>query len=362
MTGMGTAPGRGDLEITLLGPGYGESVVLHVGGGVWVIVDSCLNANGSPQALRYLESIGIDPAKAVDLIVATHWHDDHIRGIADVVKACKKATFCCASVLREKDFLTAAHALEGGPLSGAGSGMREIYNVISQLKQVPARLRFALANRRIFYRGECEIWALSPHDSNFLAFLKIISGLITKEGESKRRIPSLSPNNVAVALWVKVKDIALLLGSDLERIGWVEILQDKDRPNGKASVFKVPHHGSKNAYKPGVWKQMLNPNPFAVITPWRKGGSNLPTPEDVQRILSYTTNAYVTAGIGSSSLSPAHRISMVRRTIKESGIQLRRLAMSPGAVRLRRPIRSRTQWKVETFGPARHLKNFTSNP
>ena len=237
---MGPPPGQGDLEITLLGPGYGESVVLHVGGGVWVVVDSCLNANGSPQALRYLQSIGIDPATAVDLIVATHWHDDHIRGIAELVKACKKATFCCASVLCQKEFLIAAYAIEERHLSGGSSGMREIYDVISQLKQVPARLKLALANRLIFRRGDCEIWALSPNDSNFLGFLKAISGLLSKEGESKRWIPSLSPNNVAVALWVKVKDIALLLGSDLEKVGWVEILQDKDRPNGKASMFKGP--------------------------------------------------------------------------------------------------------------------------
>ena len=357
---MGSPPGKDDLEITLIGPGYGESVVLHVGGGVWVVVDSCLNANGSPQALGYLESIGIDPAKAVDLIVATHWHDDHIRGISELVRACEKATFCCASVLCQREFLIAAHALEGRHLSGAGSGMREIYDVISQLQQVPARLRLAFANRPIFRRGECEIWSLSPNDSHFLSFLKTISGLLSKEGESKRRIPSLSPNNVAVALWVKVKDIALLLGSDLEKVGWFEILKNKDRPSGKASMFKVPHHGSKNAHEPSVWKRMLNRNPYAVLTPWRKGSSSLPRPQDVRRILSYTTNAYATAGIGSFALSPVRRISMVNRTIQESGIQIRRLGKSPSGVRLRRSLLLQTRWKVDTFGSALHLKDFTS--
>ena len=357
---MGPPPGPSDLEITLFGPGYGESIVLHVGGGVWVVVDSCVNANGSPQALRYLESIGIDPATAVDLIVATHWHDDHIRGIAELVKTCREATFCCASVLCQKEFLTAAHALEGRHLSGAGSGMREIYGVMSQLRQVPGRLKLALANRPIFHRGECEIWSLSPRDAHFLSFLKIIGGLVSQEGESKRRIPSLSPNNVAVALWVRVKDIALLLGSDVEKLGWVEILQDRHRPNGKASMFKVPHHGSRNAHEPGVWQRLLNPKPYAVVTPWRKGNRSLPSSEDVRRILSYTTNAYATTGIGSLALSPVRRISMVKRTIEESGIHLRRLAMSRGAVRLRRPLRSQTRWNVETFGPALHLKNFTN--
>ena len=96
---MGPPPGRGDFELTLLGPGYGESLVLHLGDGIWVLVDSCLDSDGLPQALRYFESINVDPAEAVDLIVATHWHDDHIRGIADLVETCKKATFCCGAVL-----------------------------------------------------------------------------------------------------------------------------------------------------------------------------------------------------------------------------------------------------------------------
>ena len=182
------------------------------------------------------------------------------------------------------------------------------------------------------------------------------------EGQAKTRIPSLSPNKVAVSLWAEIDDVAVLLGSDLDKQGWIEILQSAERPTSKASMFKVPHHGSENAHEPGVWKRMLGPNPFAVLTPWRKGSSSLPSPQDVRRILSYTTNAYATAGTGSSSLSPVHRISMVKRTIQESGIQLRRLAMSPGGVRLRRPLRSQTRWKVETFGPALHLKNFTSHP
>ena len=40
----GSPPGEDEFEVVLLGPGYGESIVLHVGYGGWIIVDSCINA------------------------------------------------------------------------------------------------------------------------------------------------------------------------------------------------------------------------------------------------------------------------------------------------------------------------------
>ena len=357
MTGTGTPPDIDEFELTLLGPGYGESIVLHVGGGAWVLVDSCLDEKGTSRSLRYLENMDIDPAESVELIVATHWHDDHIRGMAQMVEVCDKATFCCSSVLRDKEFLAVIGALEYRHLSAAGSGLREIFNVFSRLSQVKSQPTLAIANRPIYRQGRCEICSLSPNDANFLTFLRNVGNLLPKEGESKRRISSISPNDVAVVLWIKADDLVVLLGSDLEKRGWVEILQSTTRPAGMASAFKVPHHGSENAHEPDVWKRMLEPDPFAVITPWRRGRRRLPSKRDAQRILSYTKNAYASATIGSSASTTMSRIKEVDRTIRESGVELRRLTMSPGAVRLRRKIGSRTQWQVEKFGSACHLED-----
>lgn len=358
MSDPGASPGQDEFELTLFGPGYGESIVLHVGDGVWIVVDSCIGRDKAPRALSYFESIGVDPAQAVSLIVATHWHDDHIRGMAQLVETCSQAAFCCAAALCQQEFLSAIGALEHRHLSVAGSGARELHRVFSQLGQAKSKPTHAIADRRIFAHGHCEVWSLSPGDAAFQNFLKSVGGLVPEVGRDKTRIPDQSPNDVAVVLWMAVGDIAVLLGSDLERRGWIEILQSAERPVGKASAFKVPHHGSENADLPEVWERMLSVDPFAVLTPWRRGGNALPSVQDVERILGKTANAYSSVPSKSVAMSPERRDSAVERTIRESGIKLRRLAMSPGAVRLRRPIDASIPWQVELFGTACHLQNF----
>ncbi len=357
MTDAETPPPEDEFELTLLGPGYGESIVLHVGGGVWVLIDSCLDPDGAPGALRYLERIGVDPARAVALVVASHWHDDHIRGMARLVEACGEAVFCCAGALCREEFLSVVGALEGRRISAAGSGVREIHGVFTRLGEVASKPTFAVANRRIFARGACEIWSLSPDDAVFQSFLQSIGRLVPGTGQTRTRIPVLSPNEIAVALWVEAENISVLLGADLEKRGWAGILRSGERPAGKASTFKLPHHGSANADEPGIWERMLEPAPIAVLAPWRRGGRSLPSQCDVTRILARTENAYATARTASPGRA-RKRGRTIDRTIRESGIQLRNLAVPPGIVRLRRPLGPQVQWRARTYGSACRLQEF----
>lgn len=353
-------PGKNDFEIVLFGPDYGESIVLHVGGGVWIVVDSCIDKDGTPAALRYLNSIGIDPAETVALVVATHWHDDHIRGMAQLVAACMNAKFCCAAALCRTEFLATVGTLEAGASARGRSGVREIRDVFSHLahnESAPAR---ALADRRIFARDTCQVWSLSPADVVFQRFLESIGALLPATAQTRTRARDLSPNKVAGALWIRVDDVAVLLGSDLERRGWKQVLESRERPSGIASVFKVPHHGSANADEPDVWSQLLEAQPIAMLTPWRLGAGHLPKSRDVCRILSRTPRAYVTTRQASAGKAGRRRPPVVNRTLREAGARLQRVATSSGAIRLRRRLGAETDWTVELFGTACRLDDFAA--
>jgi len=353
-------PADEEFELTLLGPGYGEAIAVHVGDGKWVLVDSYPDSDDTPAALRYLENIGVRPAEAVSLIVATHWHDDHIRGMARMIEQCPAALFCCAGVFCQDEFLAMVGHLENRHLSKSGSGVRELHKVFSILRDRKKKPLHAIANRMIFTQGVCRIWSLSPSDSVFQNFLRSVGAMIPRKSKGKTRDLGLSPNKAAVVLWIEGTEFSLLLGADMERSGWAAILDDAARPAGRASIYKVPHHGSEDADEPAVWERMLEAEPFAVLTPWRRGRGVLPTMSDARRISKATPNAWVT----DKGLVKHDRIKYenraVARKLREIGARLRRLDKSGGQVRLRRVIGSDAQWTVETFGNACNLVDYAA--
>lgn len=185
-----------EFEVSLFGPGYGESALIHLGANEWVVVDSCSNnQSGVTAPLDYLRRIGVDPARAVRVIVATHWHDDHVRGLSNVVRSCVDAHFVCASALTEREFVTMVTRYEAGSATPVGSGVREMYQVRLHLKETRRQTLFAAQNRLIFRStaashvagGACEITTLSPSDKQVEMFW----------GDIARQMPGGSPNDAA---------------------------------------------------------------------------------------------------------------------------------------------------------------------
>ena len=351
-----TLPDTNEIEVSIFGPGYGECIVIHIGNGKWVIVDSCLDNNRQPSALNYLNLLGIDPSRAVLLVVATHWHDDHIRGMAELVEVCGKADFSCALALGKEEFLAVLEALERRPATATGSGLRELHSVFSLLASRSDHCTYAVSNRLIFNCKGCEIWSLSPSDRALDAFLQQIGQLIPKTFEGKRRIPPLKPNDAAIATLITIEDITILLGADLEKKGWREVLNNYNNPKTKPSVFKVPHHGSKNAHEDRVWTEILSKDPIAAVTPWGLGGSQLPTRNDARRILNFSSRAYITNSRPKVRGTTArYQNNTVNKTIRESGVKIRTVGLSDGMIRFRKQVGSMVDWNVEKFGSACEL-------
>ncbi len=326
----------------------GECVVAHLGDGDWIVVDSCIDRElGRPVALDYLESLQVDVAAQVKLVVATHWHDDHIQGMAEILSAARSAKFVNSAAYTLADLAKVVAA--GTETARQSSATKEYAGIIRVLEA--RRLRGerrdavgpvpALANKKLLALTDpertvaAEVFALSPADGVFnRAAAELREALLTIE--QGRRPSAQGPNQLSVVLWLKVGNLDVLLGADLEHVsgtteGWEAIIGSRERPEGRARFFKIPHHGSKNADCPGCWTDLLLREPIAMLTPYSP--SRLPTPSDIARLCARTPQVFLTSDPDRYPLP--RRDNAVEKTLRSLVVSRRALTGRMGHVRLR---------------------------
>ena len=359
------APHSDEVEVSLFGPGYGESIVVHIGGGEWIIVDSCIDTNNQTDtrslAVAYLTEIGVDLAKQVSHVIATHWHDDHIRGLSEVVGCCESADFCCAIALGKKEFHRfATYYAEADPAPSVRS-TQEIVKILEILIKREKTPKYLFPDKLIRKTpNNVRVFALSPSDKRITDFLSQLADKMPELGPGRRHMRDMKPNNISVVILIDLGHDAILLGADMEETsggGWSAIVNDSESiRDTKSSVYKVAHHGSKTGEFAGIWKQLLVPTPFAILAPFTKGSQRLPSEEDVERILEWTSEAYSSARLGSTT--PSERDKSVEKTVRQYGWNIRKGFPKKGHLRLRRCLEnSKSDWSVELFGNATHLKH-----
>lgn len=127
-------PAPDEVEISLFGPGYGECVLIHPGDGYWIVVDSCIDPiSFKPAALEYFDTIGVDTSADVKQIIATHWHDDHVRGLGNVFKACKSAKFVCSAAINNEEFSEIVMLYGHKIMTDSPSGVDEFRDVLEEM-------------------------------------------------------------------------------------------------------------------------------------------------------------------------------------------------------------------------------------
>lgn len=340
-------PRPDEIEVSLFGPGIGECIVAHIGYNEWIIVDSCVETSTKePTPLNYLKKLGVDPCRSVKLFVVTHWHSDHIRGASQIAKECAAATICFSEALMKEEFLTLVSAYSGLEhpviLDRETCGTKEISSIIKTIKArcnqkgpyYPLHYDLASANKRIYKRKQhdikIEIWALSPSSQAIIDSLTEVARLIPtpSKDEIRKVIPVPTKNHNAIVLLLKCDDIInILLGSDLEETadqltGWSAVVNSNNRPTGKSKIYKIPHHGSKNAHSHMVWENMLEAQSVGILTTKIGGKAGIPKNSDIKRLKEYTPHLFCTL---EPSVKKQKHDRIVEKTIK--GILKRRIPL-----------------------------------
>jgi beta-lactamase superfamily II metal-dependent hydrolase len=348
-------PDEQELEVSVFGPGVGECIVIHLGGGKWFIVDSCLH-NGTPVAKSYLEKLSV-PATAVVGILVTHWHDDHCQGAGALFQHYTAARFYCSSALRSSEFLTLISTARSH--YDSNSGVAEFHTILETIHQRSMGTRGAsgpswlMEGQRFWNENQTELWALSTSSAALTISKNEIAELIPEYRSPKRRLTASMPNPSSVVLQLKHYQQGVLLGADLEEsgnttTGWSAVLTNHPNVNGQSQLYKVAHHGSPTAHHEGIFSELLSVTPVGVMTPYRR--SKLPSETDLQRLSGKCNELHLTAPVSRKS---AGREKSVEKTMRDVACNRLMESSDMGMVRIR--LTRTGIHSIEHFGAAAKL-------
>lgn len=354
------------VEVSLFGSGYGECCLIHLGGGAWMMIDSLLDESDSQPALGYLQELGYPPEECVRLIVASHWDDDHTQGLAAVLQTCTAADFACASIFSEKEYLSLQRLGQRDELPGtSGFEFVKVFELLGKrAKGNPPALEvsWCSADRPIWTRPAdgsipaVRISSLTPSNASISMTMAATTGMGV--GQSMRSVSFRKPNHCSVVIWASIGDRRLLLGADLDNTGhagtgWNGILASTHRDSSVAEVFKVPHHGSPNAWEDRIWTELLTPDPVALVAPWSLGGNYLPQDADRERICAKTTKGHLAAPAGRRRARSGN--PTVDKLMSDEVSRRYSAGGSVGRVTARAHAQGDQQWEIIRIDPAEAL-------
>jgi beta-lactamase superfamily II metal-dependent hydrolase len=273
---------RDHLAVLVFGPGTGELVLVRAPPGAWMVVDGC-GAGKDDYAVRALVHYGARPS----LIVLTHPHDDHSRGMPEVIHQTTPRD-------RKEEWPRIGMVLPPGidvAARSAGIIARRTIEAIAAIESRwhdSPRCRWDMNAGESVVLGDAAVRVMSPRKE-------------VREEELARwaRGEPLSDKNViSSALLLTWRGRRVVLGSDLvehPRHGWTHSLR-LDPDLGDHDLLKIAHHGSDRALHDDVLRPHTRvPRPLRTITPFRlQGLPSFSAGEGAHRVASYEGTTYLT--------------------------------------------------------------------
>ena len=176
--------------------------------------------------------MGVDCSR-IGLVTASHWDDDHVRGISEVFRLATNAQFVCSSAMASREFEAVLSRWRPKSTIPGGSGIDEFDRVTDILAERATDTKYptpecAHAGSVLWERQQpipAQVRALSPSHASDIAAIADLIGLADSDRGERRRLPRIEGNHTSVVMSVRVGTASVLLGADLEvradrNLGW----------------------------------------------------------------------------------------------------------------------------------------------
>lgn len=235
-----------NLTVEYIDIGQGDSSLIRLPDGRNMLIDGGTQATAN-QITEHLKNLGID---SIDIVVATHPHEDHIGGLDDVINNFEIGEVFMPQI-SERDMPTT----------------RIYEHLLTAVKSKGCSVSRAAAGTVISNEDHLKIDCLSPAESDY--------GNL---------------NNYSVVIRMIYYDITFLFMGDAETE--IENRLIKDYPDLDADIIKVGHHGSTTSSSTKFIKK-ISPA-VAVISCGIDNRYGHPRPEILSRYRKAGTDIYRT--------------------------------------------------------------------
>jgi hypothetical protein len=370
-------PKNNEVEITLFGNGYGESIVIYIPEVGWGIIDSFqteIEGRTIIPPLEYLKELLYPDYPRLAFILLTHPHEDHYLGFDNILRdypgGIEKIYWYQGDGIRElKVYWLQQKIANNGVLPNYSRIHEAIRKAIkqgvterrlSELTEVVDKRHIKIDN---YGYTDISIKALSPGASAERKYVELLHKAITdiKQGKPVFQLNDHSHNLLSVALYITLGDLKILLGSDVENThgddtAWQGILHNTG-VNLSAQLVKVSHHGSKNGYYKKAWDMHCeDTKPIAIIAPYNRTSSALPNSALINELKGKCKNVGVSGTVEESKTLTKHYKRNVATAIKYTTRSFRVLTKpkSVGFIRNRFLLSGTVQESV-AIAPAKWL-------
>ncbi len=194
--------GEPSLDVIVIDVGQGDSILLISPEGRTMLVD----AGPSDAFDRIRDTLSAHEVTSLDVVVATHPHEDHIGSMAAVLNAYPVETFVTIPQEQSTYPVTSMYAL---------------------LAQNGCTVCYAEGGMTIPWADSCTVTVLNPIPSY-------------------REDPE-DLNDLSIVLHVRYGDTAVLLTGDAEELAEKRMLDTFPQSMLRANVLKLGHHGSSSS-------------------------------------------------------------------------------------------------------------------
>jgi hypothetical protein len=274
------------------------------GGGVDCYARS-LNDPETNPTLKFLRESGVDK---LEFLCLTHPHDDHYRGMSQILETFPVEYFWYFGAQSAAHFKQLVNYLRHEAIRtgyqeaiDAGDEYTRIWSLV-QVGRKAGKMRLKASRPGIpLYPiptdldAGFQIVGLAPSDNQAHDYHQAFAICFDDQGRFRERLPHSHHNRISVGLRVKFGATRIILGGDVEKPGWLDVMQEVREVDLAAHLVKVSHHGSENGYCEGLWSRFSTERkPFAVVTSY--AAQNLPNGRALEHIGGYALSILFTCG------------------------------------------------------------------